>query len=410
MGYALFNEKDVYVSGQKIPVTEYYDLFLKSINSIILEIKKDLDNDLFPEDKQLHNFIKSNSESYIYSILEEMSVSLFEKIDRRARISMSRSSLQEFLTSGRIANVDVDSKMLSEMKKNRDTIIGGTISSPEFSLTPVNLMHESKTRLIEQSLYFAGTRVGSEEYADYGRGIEVVLRSENAKRIGYGRFDNDENEGLYSLITDDDKQRIVMTMFGNAVKNSKQAKETVLLAIDSYLKKDYDNFLKSDEGDTFEGFIVGEINLNDIEHIKIPVSIFKVINKPLSPSHPIAGKKRLSNIFKKRGMTDVAIKEFFDKGGMIGGGFNPKYLIYLLEIEAAQELKDRLISFGVPEVIFTNKNGIDIMAEKTWFTPAPDSKNGIDALRKLVKMEIDVIIEKTVPKNKENARKEKSLL
>ena len=410
MGYALFNEKDVYVSGQKIPVTEYYDLFLKSINSIIIEIKKDLDNDLFPEDKQLNSFIKSNSESYIYSILEEISVSLFEKIDRRARISMSRSSLQEFLTSGRIANVDVDSKMLSEMKKNRDTIIGGTISSPEFSLTPVNLMHESKTRLIEQSLYFAGTRVGSEEYADYGRGIEVVLRSENAKRIGYGRFDNDENEGLYSLITDDDKQRIVMTMFGNAVKNSKQAKETVLLAIDSYLKKDYDNFLKSDEGDTFEGFIVGEINLNDIEHIKIPVSIFKVINKPLSPSHPIAGKKRLSNIFKKRGMTDVEIKEFFDKGGMIGGGFNPKYLIYLLEIEAAQELKDRLISFGVPEVIFTNKNGIDIMAEKTWFTPAPDSKNGIDALRKLVKMEIDVIIEKTVPKNKENAKKEKSLL
>jgi hypothetical protein len=410
MGYALFNEKDVYVSGQKIPVTEYYDLFLKSINNIILEIKKDLDNDLFPEDKQLHNFIKSNSESYIYSILEEMSVSLFEKIDRRARISMSRSSLQEFLTSGRIANVDVDSKMLSEMKKNRDTIIGGTVSSPEFSLTPVNLMHESKTRLIDQSLYFAGTRVGSEEYADYGRGIEVVLRSENAKRIGYGRFDNEENEGLYSLITDDDKQRIVMTMFGNIVKNSKQAKETILLAIDSYLKKDYDNFLKSDEGDTLEGFIVGEINLNDIEHIKIPVSIFKVINKPLSPSHPIAGKKRLSNIFKKRGMTDVAIKEFFDKGGMIGGGFNPKYLIYLLEIEAAQELKDRLISFGVPEVIFTNKNGIDIMAEKTWFTPAPDSKNGIDALRKLVKMEIDVIMEKTVPKNKENARKEKSLL
>jgi len=410
MGYALFNEKDVYVSGQKIPVTEYYDLFLKSINNIILEIKKDLDNDLFPEDKQLNSFIKSNSESYIYSILEEMSVSLFEKIDRRARISMSRSSLQEFLTSGRIANVDVDSKMLSEMKKNRDTIIGGTVSSPEFSLTPVNLMHESKTRLIEQSLYFAGTRVGSEEYADYGRGIEVVLRSENAKRIGYGRFDNEENEGLYSLITDDDKQRIVMTMFGNVVKNSKQAKETILLAIDSYLKKDYDNFLKSDEGDTLEGFIVGEINLNDIEHIKIPVSIFKVTNKPVSPSHPIAGKKRISNIFKKRGMTDSAIKEFFDKGGMIGGGFNPKYLIYLLEIEAAQELKDRLISFGVPEVIFTNKNGIDIMAEKTWFTPAPDSKNGIDALRKLAKMEIDVIMEKTVPKNKENARKEKSLL
>jgi hypothetical protein len=410
MGYALFNEKDVYVSGQKIPVTEYYDLFLKSINNIILEIKKDLDNDLFPEDKQLNSFIKSNSESYIYSILEEMSVSLFEKIDRRARISMSRSSLQEFLTSGRIANVDVDSKMLSEMKKNRDTIIGGTVSSTEFSLTPVNLMHESKTRLIEESLYFAGTRVGSEEYADYGRGIEVVLRSENAKRIGYGRFDNEENEGLYSLITDDDKQRIVMTMFGNVVKNSKQAKETILLAIDSYLKKDYDNFLKSDEGDTLEGFIVGEINLNDIEHIKIPVSIFKVTNKPVSPSHPIAGKKRISNIFKKRGMTDSAIKEFFDKGGMIGGGFNPKYLIYLLEIEAAQELKDRLISFGVPEVIFTNKNGIDIMAEKTWFTPAPDSKNGIDALRKLAKMEIDVIMEKTVPKNKENARKEKSLL
>jgi hypothetical protein len=68
-----------------------------------------------------------------------------------------------------------------------------------------------------------------------------------------------------------------------------------------------------------------------------------------------------------------------------------------LQVESAIELRDRLISFGIPEVIFTNKNGIDIMAEGTWVTLPPNPKTGIDALRMLAKMEVRGIIEKVAP-------------
>jgi hypothetical protein len=322
---------------------------------------------------------------------------------------MTKSSLQEFLTSGRIANIDVDSKMLSEMKKNRDTIIGGSVSSSEFSLTPVELMHESDTKRIEQNLFMAGTRVGSEEFADYGRGIELIIRSENSKRIGYGRADNEENDGFYSLLTDDGQQRIMMTIFGNVIKGGQQAKDTILSALYAHINKDYRGFLRNNGEDVFDGFIVGEISLNDIEHIKIPVSIFNIDKKPISPSHQIGGKKRVSSMLKKGGMTDAQINDFFDKGGMVGGGYNPKYLTFLLQVEAAQELKDRLISFGIAEIIFTNKNGIDIMAEQTWITPQPFAATGIKALRKLAKMEVDGIIEKTIPEKKDSKPKEKVL-
>lgn len=40
---------------------------------------------------------------------------------------------------------------------------------------------------VEKQLYENGTHVGSEEFTDYGRGIELILRAENSPRIGYGR-------------------------------------------------------------------------------------------------------------------------------------------------------------------------------------------------------------------------------
>jgi len=407
MGYALFNDKNVYINGNKVSVEEYYDTFLKSIRSSIKELKEEASKDIFPDDKELNRFLKSNSEDQIYKVLLKIAGSVFGAIDRRARVSMTKSSLQEFLTSGKIANIDVDSKMLSEMKKNRDKIIGGSVSSREFSLTPVELMHESNTKRVEQNLFMGGTRVGSEEFADYGRGIELVIRSENSKRIGYGRADSEENEGFYSLLTDDGQQRIMMTIFGNVIKGGQQAKDTITSALYANMNKDYRGFLRNNGEDLFEGFIVGEISLNDIEHIKIPLSIFDIENKPVSKSHQIGGKKRVSSMLKARGMTDAQINDFFDKGGMIGGGYNPKYLTYLLQAEAAQELKDRLISFGLAEVIFTNKNGIDIMAEQTWIAPPPYGMTGIRALRQLAKMEVNAIIEKTAPQKDKKKAKEK---
>lgn len=407
MGYALFNDKNVYINGNKVSVDEYYDTFLKSMRSSIKSVKEDAAKDMFPEDKELNRFLNTNSEERIYKTLLQIAGSVFGAIDRRARVSMTKSSLQEFLTSGKIANIDVDSRMLSEMKKNRDTIIGGSVSSQEFSLTPVELMHESDTKRVEQNLFMAGTRVGSEEFADYGRGIEAVIRSENSKRIGYGRADFDENEGFYSLLTDDNQQRIVMTIFGNVIKGGQQAKETILSALYSHMNKDYRGFLRKNGEDIFEGFIVGEISLNDIEHIKIPISIFGIENKPVSPSHQIGGKKRVGSMLRRGGMTDAQINDFFDKGGMVGGGYNPKYLTYLLQVEAAQELKERLLSFGIAEVIFTNKNGIDIMAEQTWVTPPPFAATGIEALRQLAKFEVNGIIEKTIPQSKKPKSKQK---
>lgn len=70
------------------------------------------------------------------------------------------------------------------------------------------------------------------------------------------------------------------------------------------------------------------------------------------------------------------IKEFFEKEGTIGGGYTPKHLSYLNELEAAEEFKENLISLGISDVIFTNKDGIDIMGEDTWMTLPPTKKKG----------------------------------
>lgn len=397
MGYALFNENYVYVNGEKVEVNRYYDLFTKSMTDAIKEIKQEAEKELFVSDTKLNNYLITNSVQSIYSSLIGIAGSIFGGIDRRTRISMSKTSLQDFLTSGRIANVDVDSRMLSAMKLNRDKIIGGENASVEFTLTPVEIIHEFYTNSVEQSLYASGTKIGSEEFADYGRGIEVIIRSENANRIGYGRSDSYETNGIYSMLTDDSQKRIVMTIFSDVMNGIEKAKDSIILAIQAKIKKDYSQVLKNNSEENFEAFLVGEISLNDIEHIKIPVSIFEIEKKPMSQSHPFAGKNRISSELKKRGKTDSEIKDFFDKGGLLGGGYNPKYLTYLLQVESAIELRDRLISFGIPEVIFTNKNGIDIMAEGTWATLPPNPKTGIDALRMLAKMEVRGIIEKVAP-------------
>lgn len=397
MGYALFNENYVYVDGEKIDVNRYYDVFTKAMTDAIKELKEEAGKQLFISDSKLNDFIATNTVQGIYSKLIGIAGSVFGGIDRRTRISMSKTSLQEFLTSGRIANVDVDSRMLSTMKLNRDKIIGGENSSTEFMLTPVEIIHEFYANSVEQSLYASGTKIGSEEFADYGRGIEVVLRSENAGRIGYGRSEGYESNGIYSMLTDDSQKRIVMTIFSDAMNGIEKAKDVIVSALQANIEKNYSQLLKKNDEDNFEAFIVGEISLNDIEHLKIPVSIFEIEKKPVSASHVFAGKTRITSQLRKRGKSDSEIKEFFDKGGLIGGGYNPKYLTYLLQVESAIELRDRLISFGIQEVIFTNKNGIDILAEGTWVTLPPNAQKGIEALRMLAKMEVRGIIEKVAP-------------
>jgi flagellar biosynthesis chaperone FliJ len=79
MGYALFNDKNVYINGNKISVDEYYDTFLKSIRASIKQIKEEASKEMFPEDKELNRFLKSNSEDEIYKILLKIAGSVFNK-------------------------------------------------------------------------------------------------------------------------------------------------------------------------------------------------------------------------------------------------------------------------------------------------------------------------------------------
>ena len=121
----------------------------------------------------------------------------------------------------------------------------------------------------------------------------------------------------------------------------------------------------------------------------------------------IGGADSINMIFMNRGVSKEKIKDFFDKDGTIGGGYTPKHLSYLNELEAAEEFKENLISLGISDVIFTNRDGIDIMGEDTWMTPPPTKKKGKDALKEIARKEVMSIIDKIAPPpKKEKPKKE----
>jgi hypothetical protein len=293
--------------------------------------------------------------------------------------------------------VNLGSQSLSAMKKKRDEFLGNKKGLNEFSFTPVELMHGIFVDKTEEMLYSAGTRVGSEEFADTGRGIEIVLRAENSPRIGYGIKDSYEDNSLFSFLNEEDKRIIELSIFG---LDSKMSEEKLVEILEAYVSGDPSNLLIKNNEETLEAFIIGDISLNDIEHVKIPLSIFNVRNKKVPASDPIAGKNRLSILMRGRKVSETKIKEFFEKDGTIGGGFTPKYVSYLAEYEAALELKETLISLGISDVVFTNKEGINIMSEDTWSTPKPNQKRGVEALRQIARKEIEAILDKVAPKPK----------
>lgn len=110
-----------------------------------------------------------------------------------------------------------------------------------------------------------------------------------------------------------------------------------------------------------------------------------------------------------RSVPKEKIKDFFDGEGTIGGGYTPKHLSYLNELEAAEEFKENLISLGIDEVLFTNKDGIDIMSEDTWRTPPPTKKKGKDALREIARREVMSIIDKIAPAPKKAEPKKETV-
>jgi hypothetical protein len=396
LGMNIFTPASMKYGDKQITLKMYYEEYENNLFESIEKIKIDNRIKLFDDiNDKVRKLISTSSDSQLRIAVQNVALLIHSDIDRRVRVSMSKSSLEQFLASGKILNVDVDSESLKMLRKNRDSMLGNNRGIDKFALTPVELMHGTFVVKTEEMLYSGGTRIGSEEFADSGRGIELVLRAENSPRIGYGKKESYENDGVFAFINEEDPKIIEMAVFGG---DGKMEESELLQIFEAYVTRDMSSILRKNEEDSFEAFIVGEISLNDIEHIKIPSSIFNARSKRVAPSNPIGGKTILTLSMRGRKLQEGKIQEFFDKDGTIGGGYSPKYLSYLLEYEAGSELKERLVSLGVQDVIFTNKEGIDIMGEKTWSTPKPNQKFGLEALREIAKMEINAILDKYAPK------------
>lgn len=394
-----------------VETSEYVNMYQEKLVSIIDKAKKSFDARIFEDgiSADTKKFIYSKSTKEIVKAVNEVAILIHKDIDRRVRVSMSKSSLQEFVGSGKIANIDVDSESLRILKTKRDGMLGNAPGIREFSFTPVELVHGILIEKVEEKLYENGTRVGSEEFADYARGIELVLRAENSPRIGYGRKESYKNGGIFIQINEEDEKIIEASIFGQIFMSTENPEQYLGDIIEAGLSKDYSKLVKKNDEDVFEAFIVGEISLNDVEHVKIPLSIFNIRKKRVPKSSMIGGADSINMIFMNRGVPKEKIKDFFDGDGTIGGGYTPKHLSYLNELEAAEEFKEKLVSLGISEVIFTNKDGIDIMNEDTWLTPPPTKKKGKEALKEIARKEVMSIIDKIAPppkKPKQNPKKE----
>jgi flagellar biosynthesis/type III secretory pathway protein FliH len=396
IGMNIFTPSSMRYEDEQITLKRYYEKYENNLFESLEKLKIDNRVRLFDEvNEKVRKLISSSSEKQLRLAVKSVAALIHQDIDRRVRVSMSKSSLENFIESGKILDIDVDSESLKILKNKRDSMLGNNRGIKKFSLTPVELMHGTFVEKTEEILYARGTRIGSEEFADTDRGIEVVLRAQNSPRIGYGKKEAYDNGGVFAFINEEDQQIIELAVFGG----DGNFDESILLEIlEAYVTRDMSSILRKNDEDTFEAFIVGEVSLNDIEHIKIPLSIFGSRKRRVAPSNPIGGKQILTLAMRGRKLSEDKIAEFFEKDGTIGGGYSPKYLSYLLEYEASSELKEKLISLGIQDVVFTNREGIDIMGEKTWSTPKPNQKFGIEALREIAKREVESILDKYAPK------------
>lgn len=398
-GINFFTLEKIKSGDQEVDISEYLDSYAQELSSVILELKKSNQKRIFDDDtaSNVKKFIAEKSAKEIAKTVREMAVFIHKDIDRRARVSMSKKSLELFIDEGKIGSLNLDSDSLRMLKKKRDAMLGNKEGISEFSFTPIEIVHGIFIDKIGEMLYAQGTHTGSEEFADYGRGIELVLRAENSPRIGYGRRSAYENGGIFVQINEEDEQIIEAAIFGQVIVAGENRELLISDIIEASITKNYSKLVKKNDEEIFEAFIVGEISLNDVEHVKIPLSIFNVKRKRVANSNSIGGSDMIRNMFNVRNYPKDKAKEFFEKDGIIGGGYTPKHLSYLLELEAAEELKEKLLSMGMSDVVFTNKDGVDIMAEDTWVTPPPTKLKGKAALREIAKNEVLAIIDKIAP-------------
>ena len=397
-------------TGSEITTTdEMFDRYEQSIIDGLAVLRSTV-KEIIADDyvsPQIKSILQNNSDTELREIIRKFAVSIHNGFDRRARIKVSQKELNELAKSGKI-KTNQSSKSISILKNRNDNMIGIASNGASLQSMTVELIHDSQLKDIEEMLYTKGTRIGSEEFYDSGRGIDVVLRPENAIRIGYGRKQANGNMPIYVPLTDDDEKQIELAIFGDMPENENESSRRIAIILESAASNKPENLIMNDGESVFTATVVGDISLDDIEHVKIPTTVLGVSTKPIPELDPVAGRQAIITMLKNRGTPMEKIKDFLEKGGNIGGKKNAIFAIYLLEIPVAKEMKERLISSGIPDIVFTNKNGIDIMSDSTWGTVGFKKEiRGEEALRNLAANEISKILDTVQKKKPEEAPKKK---
>jgi len=293
---------------------------------------------------------------------------LHNSFDRRARLTTDSDGLQKLLTLGSLKRNASQPGSVRELLLKRDYAMG-VGHNVEESKRPisVDLVHVSDLDKVNQGLWNRGTRVGSEEFTDTGKGIQIILHDNAADRIKYGFQDAYENEFPYVDLESVDTRAIAAAVFAQLSDMTDEnglnyIKDIVQTAIDG----DYSRLTQSKGSSAYEGYLLGGVSLNDVEHVKIPVSELDLTNYAIKPNDVDFGLYALKPQLRKLGLNEEQVQSFIDAGGPIGGGLNPQGLIKVQQYRAARDTKAKLLSSGVSDVIFTNPEGIDIMAAATY--------------------------------------------
>lgn len=383
-------------------LNEIFDRYENSINDGLTVLRSTV-NDIISDDyvsPRIKSILERNSDTELREIIRKFAISIHNSFDRRARIKISQKELNELAKSGKLTTRTLP-KSVAILKNRDDVILGIASSNISVQSMTVDLLHESQLKSIEEMLYSKGTRIGSEEFYDSGRGIEIILRAENAVRIGYGKLQSVSQKPTFVPLTDENENQIELAMFGDMPEDETESSRRIAIILEAAAQNKPENIITSNNESIFTAKIIGDVSLDDIEHIKIPSTLLGVSNKPIPELDPVAGREAIVTMLKNRGASMDRIQDFIEKGGNIGGKKNSVFAIYMLEVPAAKRMKEQLISSGVPDVVFTNKNGIDIISDSTWGTVGQrNDVKGEDALRRLAAQEISKILD-TVQKVKQ---------
>ena len=390
-----------------IPAYSYkYESLISDAISVIRAKSREAINTSEFDDKILE-LLEKNSDTEIIELMYQFCIDLHNSFDRRARISLSASEVNELAKNGSISP-RVKSSSLEKMILQRDINRGVADDSYSPGTVPVSIISSFETDAIESLLYEHGTRVGSEEFYDSNRGFEIVLRPENSVRIGYS-ISPHSIKPTYISLDEDDELLIVGALLGNISEDSEESSTQVMSIFQAIIEKNYRYIIGSPEKSKIDSFVISEVSLNDIEHIKVPNSILGYRGRRFDPQTPMFGENSLRDAMKQEGISPEKIEKFFAGGGTIGGGFSPRFISYFLEVEKARKMKERLISSGFADVIFTNKDGIDMLSGDSWGQSGlAQSSRGEKNLLKLATQELAKIMQSVSGKKEKQDNKEKA--